>query len=67
MSCIIADLVGTVNNVEQTHKDITYKSVLFPAPALKIHGLLVQTTRQWFKERTFTMNPHEGPARFPFC
>ncbi len=67
MSCIIADLVGTVNNLEQTHKDITYRSVLFPAPASNIHDLLVQTTRKRFEEHTFTMDPQEGPTRFPFC
>jgi hypothetical protein len=35
MSSMIADLVGAMNNLEQTHKHITYRSVLFPAPALK--------------------------------
>jgi hypothetical protein len=29
-----ADLEGGVNNAEQTYKDITYRSVLLPAPAL---------------------------------
>jgi len=32
---MIADLVGTMNNLEQTHKHVTYRSVLFPAPAFK--------------------------------
>src|SRR5882757_3517347 len=33
MSSMIADLVGALNNLEKIHEDITYKSVLFPAPA----------------------------------
>jgi hypothetical protein len=34
-SSMIVDLVAALNNLEQTHEDITYKSVLFPAPASK--------------------------------
>jgi hypothetical protein len=30
-----ADLVGALNNLEQAHTIMTYRSVLFPAPALK--------------------------------
>jgi hypothetical protein len=30
-----ADLKGAMSNVEQTYEDITYRSVLLPAPALR--------------------------------
>jgi hypothetical protein len=43
---MIADLIGTVNNLEQTRDAIiTYRSVLFPAPAFKVNKLLVQGSR----------------------
>ena len=33
---MIADLVGALNYLERAHKVMTYKSVLFPAPALEL-------------------------------
>src|SRR6266849_5865352 len=33
ISSMIADLVGALNNLKKIHEDITYNSVLFPAPA----------------------------------
>ncbi len=40
---MIADLVAAVNNLEQTHKYVTYRSVLFPAPALRLTSYQCQT------------------------
>jgi hypothetical protein len=32
---MIEDLVGTLNYLKRAHKVMTYKSVLFPAPAFE--------------------------------
>jgi hypothetical protein len=59
---MIAELIGYMNHLEQTNLDTTYRRVLFPEPAIGIHqckfALMVG-------ERTLSMNPQEGPRRFP--
>jgi len=62
---MIADLVGALNNLEQTHKDITYRSVLFPAPAMKQQVINAMRSSVVVKH-TFTMDPQERPPRIPF-
>ena len=66
-SCIIADLVGIINTLERSHEDITYRSVLLPAPALRSTDYQFRALSRWFRKHTFSINPQEGPARFPFC
>ena len=39
---MIADLVGALNNLKQAHTIMTYRSVLFPAPAIKMNKLLAR-------------------------
>ena len=43
MSWMIADLKGTINDLEYTHKFTTYRSVLFPAPDLRSESHQRQT------------------------
>src|SRR6266403_5009109 len=65
MSSMIADLVGALNNLEQTHKDITYRSVLFPAPAMT-QQVIDAMRSSGIVKHTFTMDPQERPPRIPF-
>jgi hypothetical protein len=64
---MIVDLVAALNYLKQAHKVMTYKSVLFPAPALVIgiNELLVERTCQWFRKHTFAVNPQERTSRVP--
>ncbi len=55
---MIADLVADLNNLEQTHKDTTYRSVLFPAPAMKQQVINAMRSSVVVKH-TFTMDPQE--------
>ena len=61
-SWMIADLLGIVNNFKQNDKVITYRSVLFPAPASRSTKSSVQGTR-WRCKKTYVY--HESTKATP--
>src|SRR5260370_28359446 len=46
---------------------MTYRSVLFPAPAVRLTNVLEKDTYRWFERHTLSMNPQQRSLGFPFC
>lgn len=63
-SWIIADLEGVINNLEEAPRVMTYRSVLFPAPALRSTCLLASGTRWWLENIRFPWIHRSDPDAF---
>jgi hypothetical protein len=55
-----------MNTLKQSQENITYKSVLLPAPALRSKNYQFRAFVGGSGKHTFSMDPQERPARFPF-
>src|SRR5229473_7880345 len=64
---MIADLTRAMSNLGRAHKLMTYRSVLFPAPAVRLTNVLEKDTYRWFERHTLSMNPQQRSLGFPFC
>src|SRR5260370_40192848 len=64
---MIADLTRSMSNLGRAHKFMTYRSVLFPAPAVRSTKVLEKGTYRWFERHTLSMNPQQRSLGFPFC
>jgi len=54
---MIVDLEDALNNFEKARKVATYRSVLFPAPALEPTSYYCKALVNDSEKHTFTMNP----------
>jgi hypothetical protein len=59
---MIAELIAYMNHHEQTDLDTTYRRVLFPEPAIGIHQCKFALV---VGKHTLSVDPQEGPRRFP--
>ena len=65
---MMADLIRPMNKLKQADKVITYRRVLFPAPALLYDQQIISSgTCCGIEKRKFSMNPQKRPRRLPFC
>src|SRR5258708_185761 len=64
---MIADLTRYMSNLGRTHKFMTHRSVLFPAPGVISTNVLEKGIYQWFERHTLSMNPQQRSLGFPFC
>src|SRR5258707_6774829 len=64
---MIADLTRSMSKLSRAHKLMTYRSVLFPAPAVRSTNVLKKGTYWWFKRHTLSMNPQKRSLGLPFC
>src|SRR5258707_5858924 len=63
---MIADLTRSMSKLSRAHKLMTYRSVLFPAPAVRSTNVLEKGTYRWFERHTLSMNPQQRSLGFPF-
>src|SRR5258708_39554260 len=64
---MIADLTRSMSKLGRANKFMTYRSVLFPAPAVRLTNVLEKDTFRWFERHTLSMNPQQRSLGFPFC
>src|SRR5258707_2663320 len=64
---MIADITCSMSNLGRAHKLMTYRSVLFPAPAVRSTKVLEKGNYRWFERHTLSMNPQQRSLGFPFC
>src|SRR5258708_9650946 len=63
---MIAELTRSMSKLGRAHKNMTYRSVLFPAPAVRSTNVLEKGTYRWFERHTLSMNPQQRSLGFPF-